>query len=120
MYRDGQLFAIGYAGRYGGKNNPAMQDVKETGPLPVGVYRIGDAYKHDDLGPITMNLTPDAANPMFGRKDFRIHGDSSEHMGFASKGCIVLNHGYRMAIADAATRGDRLLEVVTEYKAEES
>lgn len=117
MYRDGELFAIGYAGRYSGINNHEMQSVKDTGPLPVGIYRISDAYKHDHLGPITMDLKPDPANEMFGRADFRIHGDYLGDVGrLASKGCIVLNHGYRMAIADAASRGDRLLEVVADYK----
>lgn len=120
MYRDGELFAIGYAGRYGGKNNPAMQNVHEIGPLPVGIYRIGDAYNHPHLGPLTMNLTPDAANEMFGRSDFRIHGDYIGDLGqLASKGCIVLNHGYRAAIADAAAHGERLLEVVADYKSEQ-
>ena len=114
MFHDGELFGKGYAGKYGGKNNPAMQDVILTGPLPRGIYRIGDAYTHSNLGPLTMNLTPDAANAMFGRADFRIHGDSIENPGFASQGCIVLNHGFRQAIDDAAKSGDRMLEVKAE------
>jgi len=119
MYHDGELFAVGYSGRYMGKNNPLMQNVKETGPLPVGIYRIEDAYTHPHLGPLTMNLKPDPANEMFDRSEFRIHGDSIESPGFASKGCIVLNHGYRMAINDAARSGDRLLEVVEDYRVRE-
>lgn len=115
MFHDGDLFASGYAGKYTGKNNPDMQDVHGTGPLPVGIYRIGDAYDHPHLGPITMNLTPDPANQMFGRDLFRIHGDSIDNPGFASDGCIVLNHGYRVAIDAAAQSADRLLEVVREY-----
>ncbi len=114
MFHDDDAFAVGYAGRYTGKNNPAMQNVPNTGPLPVGIYRIGDAYTHATKGPLTMNLAPDAANEMFGRDAFRIHGDSGEHPGMASEGCIVLNHGYRQGIADAVHGGDRMLEVRAE------
>ena len=115
MFHNGDLLGTGYAGRYGGKNNPAMQDIKMTGPLPCGIYRIGDAYTHPHLGPLAMNLTPDAANQMFGRDSFRIHADSVDNPGMASEGCIVLNHGYRQAIADAVAQGDRALEVVADY-----
>lgn len=116
MYHDGELFATGYAGRYGGKNNHAMQNVPDIGPLPCGIYRIGDGYDHEGLGPLTMNLKQDVANEMFGRDFFRIHGDYLGDLAkMASKGCIVLNHGYRVAINAAAQQGDRQLEVVERF-----
>lgn len=114
LFRAETLLAVGYAGRYDGKNNPDMQDVKEIGPLPVGLYRIGDPYKHELLGPITMNLEPNYSNEMLGRADFRIHGDSSEHPGMASKGCIVMPREIRQFIADHLSEGSRSLEVVKE------
>lgn len=121
--KSGELFhgdicvGIGYAGKYGGKNNPAMQNVKFTGPLPCGIYRIGDSYNHPRLGPITMDLEPDAANEMFGRDLMRIHGDSIESPGFASDGCIVQGHDVRVLIAQAVKAGDRMLEVKAEREA---
>lgn len=115
MFHDSDLFAVGYAGRYMGKNNPLMQAVKLTGPLPVGIYRIGDACQHPHKGPLTMRLIPDAANEMYGRYGFMIHGERIEGApGFASEGCIILNHGYRQGIAAAVHSGDRMLEVRAE------
>jgi hypothetical protein len=117
LLRDGIPFSTGYAGRYTGKNNPDMQGVRDTGPLPCGVYRIGDAYDHPTLGPITMNLTPDAANEMFGRGDFRIHGDSKKDPGLASHGCMVQPRAARLQIAQLVKSGERLLEVKREREA---
>ena len=117
MYHDGELFGTGYSGKYTGKNNGAMQDVKDTGPLPVGLYHIGDAYSHPVLGPVTMNLTPDPSNVMFGRDDFRIHGDSIDNPGMASEGCIVLGHLYRAAISAS---DDKVLQVVADFKPQEA
>jgi hypothetical protein len=36
-----------------------------------------------------MHLTPDLSNAMFGRSEFLCHGDSIEHPGAASEGCII-------------------------------
>ncbi len=112
--KDGVVFAVGYSGRNQGKNNPAMQDVQNMGPIPVGLYRIGDAYTHEHLGPLTMNLTPDAANEMFGRGEFRIHGDSKAEPGMASHGCIIMPHEVRDFIASHLAEGQRSLEVIAE------
>lgn len=117
IFQDDVLLATGYAGRYTGKNNPAMQNVEDIGPIPCGIYRIDDSYTHPKLGVLTMDLTPDAANEMFGRSLFRIHGDSAENPGMASEGCIVLPHDARVEISKIAQTGDRLLEVVAERPA---
>jgi hypothetical protein len=36
----GDLIGTGYSGKGKGKNNPAMQDVKDIGPVPAGLYEI--------------------------------------------------------------------------------
>ncbi len=86
----------GYSGFGEGKNNPAMEAVPNVGPIPQGRYQIGKAYKHPDLGPCTMNLTPVGGTTAFGRTLFRIHGDNLDHN--ASHGCIVLNRDIRLMI----------------------
>ena len=88
----------GYAGNGWGKNNPAAQDQHDVGPLPIGKYQIGNPYASPKTGAITLNLTPDPQNDMYGRAGFRIHGDSLEHPGAASDGCIILERPYRMLL----------------------
>lgn len=106
----GEIIASGcYSGSGDGKNNPAMQDVPCVGPLPCGVYRIGyprDTIKH---GPFALSLVPDPANQMFGRGDFMIHGDSREHPGCASEGCIIMPIDMREKVAAS---GDKALTVI--------
>jgi len=103
----------GYAGRGEGLNNPKMQDVKNTGPLPQGLYTIGMPYAHEHLGPVCMNLQPDKHNLMFGRGDFRIHADNFARNESASEGCIVMPLAVRIKIAEAVVKGDAKLEVVS-------
>lgn len=94
---DGTMCGIGYAGRGEGRNNPAMQDVKNVGPLPCGLYRIGNpVLRHPMLGPVAMPLTPAYESQMFGRSHFWIHGDNAQHD--ASEGCIILDRNCRVAI----------------------
>lgn len=118
LYRDnGDLAWTGYAGGNKGAspeavNNPAMQDVVRTGPLPRGFYTIGEPYHHATLGPCTMNLTPDESNEMFGRAKFRIHGDNIKANHSASEGCIVKSpKANRQMVWDS---GDHRLRVVAE------
>ena len=49
-----------------------------------------------------MALTPAPDTNTFGRDSFLIHGDSSEHPGAASRGCIILPRNIRDQIAAAA------------------
>jgi hypothetical protein len=99
----------GYAGNGAGKDNPAMQDIHNVGPLPRGKYTIGPPHTSGHTGPYTMNLEPDPANEMFGRSAFRIHGDSIAAPGTASNGCIVTARVNREAIWAS---GDRELVVL--------
>lgn len=114
---DGKLVGIGWAGHLQGKNNPAMENVKNVGPLPRGKYIVGDPIDHTHLGPKAFPLTPDLANQMFGRADFYIHGANIEHPALSSDGCIVMGAIAReyLRIKMGGAREDptlRLLEVV--------
>ena len=100
---------VGYSGTGDGRNNPAMQDVPNVGPIPIGNYTIGDAY--DDvggLGPCVMHVDPLPDTNTFGRSLFRIHGDNAKHD--ASHGCIIMGPSVRNLIA---TSNDKSLVVVS-------
>jgi hypothetical protein len=86
----------GYAGREAGKNKPSMQNVKGIGPLPRGWY-VALQPPADDavVGKYAIRLSPDRNNEMFGRNSFFMHGDSTEHPGLASHGCIVMPRAVR-------------------------
>lgn len=108
---DGEpLQPAGYAGNGEGKNNGDMQSVRDVGPLPRGFYTMTELIPDDpETGIYTIVLEPDETNEMFGRDDFRIHGDSESHPGDASDGCIVQAHANRVAVW---TSWDHRLEVV--------
>lgn len=107
LYHDGKLIATGYAGTGDGRNNPKYQCVIKVGPLPQGFYTIGKAYKHAKLGPICMNLEPDASNSMCGRSAFRIHGNNAAND--ASLGCMIFGPAIRTQIDESP---DKRLQVV--------
>lgn len=91
FYRaDGELVVVGYSGAGLGKNNPALQSLRNVGPIPVGTYTIGAPYNSSSHGPLCMALIPAATNVMWGRSAFLIHGDSIRSPGTASQGCIIL------------------------------
>jgi Protein of unknown function (DUF2778) len=106
--RDGHSIGAGYSGRGAGKFNPAMEGERNVGPIPRGMYRIGGQFDHPTKGSVTMGLTP-VGHAALGRTEFLIHGDSREHPGEASEGCIVLGRVLRQVVADS---GDIELEVV--------
>lgn len=87
----GEAVTQGWAGNGAGKNNPAMQDVRSTGPLPQGLYSVGAWQSHPRLGPMAAELMQ-IEGETFGRSAFFIHGPSlrSEHYGEESRGCIVI------------------------------
>jgi hypothetical protein len=105
----GAVIGVGYSGIGDGKNNPAMQMVKGRGPIPEGLYTIGEERDDAQLGPVVMPLTPDAGDDEFGRCDFFMHGDSATHPGQASHGCIVMARSVRDLVSASA---DRRLQVV--------
>lgn len=91
------LFGVGingftfqcYSGAGEGKNNPAMQDVVDIGPIPCGIYDQGEVEMESEHGTFAIPLIPRPENEMFGRSGFMLHGDSLINPGNASKGCIV-------------------------------
>ncbi len=109
MSHDGEAVATGYSGQPGYKNDPEKCDVHNEGPIPPGRYMIGDPRDTESHGPYVLPLSPDAANEMYGRSGFLIHGDSVAHPGTASQGCIILPRAVRERIHAS---DDRLLEVV--------
>jgi RHS repeat-associated protein len=89
----------GYAGFGQGVNNPAMQGVENTGPLPQGAYTIGSPNRR--RGPLTLPLTPKPGTDLLGRPGgFLIHGDNRNQNQTASHGCIIQSRDVRQAIAD--------------------
>jgi len=102
----GEIVATGYSGHGEGRNNPAMEGVKDVGPIPAGSYAIGSVRDTETHGPVVMPLAH-LAGDTFGREGFLIHGDNTRHD--ASQGCIILPRTVRQAIAESA---DRMLKVV--------
>jgi hypothetical protein len=92
---EGEIVAVGYAGKGKGKNNPAWQNVQGMGPLPRGFYKIGKPYDSKKVGPFALPLTPFPENEMFGRASFRVHGDNAKFPGTASEGCVIMPRSVR-------------------------
>jgi hypothetical protein len=112
LARDGAGLGVGYSGFEAGRNNPAMQNQPDVGPIPQGRYTIGAPQCVDSPGPhgpFVLPLEPDPANQMFGRFGFLIHGDSIANPGLASRGCIIVDLVIRQQIAGS---GDSDLTVV--------
>lgn len=111
LTRNGQRVGIGYSGHGSGVDNPALQQVKDVGPIPQGVWMINPPRMTDKHGPYVMPLTAKAGTQTFGRDGFLIHGDLVNAPGqeLASEGCIILARETREAIW---TSNDHDLEVV--------
>lgn len=115
IFHDAELVGVGYSGFAEGKDNPELQHVIDKGPIPVGMYRIGPAYDSQTHGPHVMELHPLPQTETFGRSGFLWHGDSKEHPGAASHGCICSS---RVIRDEVSSSGDDLLQVfsgVAEY-----
>lgn len=110
LWLDGALLGDGYSGHGFGKNNPALQKVKNVGPIPQGDYLIGNAFTDPERGTVVMPVTPKLGTDTWGRYGFLIHGDSVLNPGQASDGCIILGPDLRLQISSS---DDRDIEVVT-------
>ena len=108
-----KIVGTGYAGRDQGVNNPAMQNVRNVGPLPQGTYMIGPQQNNVTVsGTIlrgSLRLTPDPKNQMHGRSGFLIHGDNRIRNQSASLGCPVLTREIRDEIGNS---NDNVFRVV--------
>ena len=111
LYHNDKPVAVGYSGLDEDKNRPESQHIHNRGPIPCGVYRIGDNFDSKTHGPFCLPLTPDLANEMFGRSDFLIAGDSVLDPGRTGEDCIVLYRGTRERIYSSR---DRELHVVVD------
>lgn len=109
LSRDGQRIGKCYSGRGIGLDNPAMENVPNTGPLPGGEYVLRrltpDEIAQAHEGPDVYDLIPDALTKTYGRAGFRLHWDNIKQDFSASLGCIVPT----MAIVFQRVKsGDRL------------
>jgi len=109
LLKDGILIGCGYSGFGEGKNNPAMEAICDVGVIPCGLWAIcGPPYNTAEHGPYVLRLEPDSAT--YGRTGFLMHGDSIEHPGEASKGCIIMDRITRTRVYQS---GDTKLLVVS-------
>jgi hypothetical protein len=107
---DGKRAGGGYSGRRDGLNNPKMQYVRATGPIPQGNYRIGRPKNSVRTGRFVMDLTPMPGTDTRGRSAFQIHGDNARKNFTASSGCIILARPIRQRIADSGVSILRVVE----------
>jgi hypothetical protein len=103
-----KVLGIGYSGLDADKNVDADQGVKGMGPIPQGDWSIGVPEDDERLGPVAMELLPLDGTDALGRSGFFIHGDSVDHPGSASHGCVILPRSIRVQIALSE---DRVLRV---------
>lgn len=114
LQHDGKHVTTGYSGGGAGKNNPAMENVRNIGPIPHGDWAIvGPPINTANHGPYVLTLTPEAGTKTFDRAEFRMHGDSKESPGCASHGCVIMPRPVREQVWKS---GDRDLEVVAEIQ----
>lgn len=101
---------VGYSGNGQGLNNPAMEGVRDVGPIPQGEYVLGGTYNSQRVGPAAIIITPDPGNSAHGRSDFRIHGDNSRGNQSASNGCIIAPRAVRNVITASPDRNLRVVD----------
>ena len=111
--QNGKKLATGYSGAGNGKNNPEMQNVHNVGPIPEGDWTIsGPPVDTKSHGPYVLRLIPEPETETFGRSGFLMHGDSKEHPGTASEGCIIVPKAVREKVWKS---GDRELTVIADH-----
>ncbi len=110
--QDGNKVATGYSGAGIGKNNPVMQNVHNVGPIPQGAWTVtGPPVDTKTHGPYVLKLTPKDETETFGRDGFLMHGDSKDHPGTASQGCIIVSKQVGEQVWNS---GDRDLKVIAD------
>lgn len=101
--KDGILAGSGYSGFGKGKNNPALESVHGVGPIPRGDFDIIlPPFDSPKTGKYVMRLIPREGTDVFGRTDLEWHGDSTEHPGQASHGCIASPRYVRVRVRDSS------------------
>lgn len=112
LRKDGILAGRGYSGHGNGVNNPELEAVAEVGPIPCGWWTIYPPRNSPKTGPYTLPLRPDKDTVIYGRSAFELHGDSKEHPGQASHGCIAAPLNVRHRVWQS---GDTRLQVVSGF-----
>lgn len=96
-----EVIGTGYSGQGAAKNNPAMQFVKDTGPIPTGDYLIHRRTQDDKTGEPIIELHTAVWTNTGGRKEmFKIVADSNPP-GNAGVNAIVLPRDAREKIDTA-------------------
>jgi len=104
--RNDVVVGSGYSGHAEGRNNPALQDHRDLGPIPRGNWSIVGPPRDDTgHGPYVLRLEPFPGTETFGRSGFLIHGDSVSEPGEASLGCICLPRPVRERIWESGDHG---------------
>jgi hypothetical protein len=99
LFHENELVGYGYSGCGEAKNEPDCASQVDKGPIPCGLYTMGESFADLEKGPLVMALTPHLDNKMFNRSGFQIHGDSIATPGQASRGCIILSHNIRLIMS---------------------
>jgi hypothetical protein len=102
-----------YSGAGTGRNNPAMQRVRNTGPIPQGEWN-ATGYQNTLTGsngvtrnhPNVIRLEPAPATTTYDRDSFRMHGDNAT--GTASNGCLIVPPATRQTLVDMLRQGGRV------------
>ena len=110
IFHAADYIGMGYSGHGAGLNNPALEQVRDVGPIPKGIYDIGESEDVPHLGKNVMQLLPSAGTNDYGRTGFYWHGDDIHKPGefCASDGCIVSSLAIRQLVS---TSNDSQLEV---------
>jgi hypothetical protein len=111
LSKDGIHVGVGYSGFGPAKNDPKTEPIPDVGPIPEGLWTVcGPTFDSTMHGPYCLKLEPQKGTQTFGRSGFLLHGDSIEHPGQASRGCIVLAKEVRSTVWQS---GDYQLTVVS-------
>jgi len=108
---DGESFFAG-SGLGSGRNNPRMENVKDGGPVPLGLWRVGPvawhsyhlANGHTDRS-LSMTLSPLMVSHTFGRGGFLLHHTHQSDKSLESEGCITLSDADMGKVIAARQRG---------------
>jgi hypothetical protein len=112
LYRGGvELIGKGYSGHPPYVNKPEAQALEDRGPIPEGIWHIGEPFDSPNHGPFCLPLTPIDPKATFGRSGFLMHGDKKDAVGKqASKGCIIQARDVREAVHSSP---DKFLKVIS-------
>lgn len=110
---NGGRVASGASGHGAGRNNPALQQSPNQGPIPQGFYGFGTVEESPPMGPQSFALLPEPGTLTFGRSGFVCHGpigpEAAEHTCDQHHCCLILPLLTRHNMAHG---GESLLKVV--------